>query len=414
MDVSSIFLAVGVAIFVGFAANFLFRKYGAPDVLVLIFLGILFGPGAIGIVDTKLAGSINSITPYVAAIALAIIMFEAGMDLKPAQVLGSFKNAVLHTILAFLLSMVITAGICILILNWPIATSLVLGAILGGTSGAIVIPLVKKLNISDRTETVLTLEAALTDVLVIVVATAILFTITDVSTGFGSAAKLLVSAFLISTVIGLLGGIFWLRILSKLAGQPFSYMTTLATLVILYAVTELTVGGGGGAVAALVFGLVIGNKDSVVKLLRISAGKLNFEERIRDFNSEISFFVRTFFFVYLGLVFSTIVLTFTYVLLAGLIFCGLIVVRWSAIHLESRSMRLDKTDRLAHILMMPRGLSAAVLASVPLTTHAVPYEIGVMILGITVLVILMTTVLASIGAYYMETINRRNPDAKGI
>lgn len=36
--------------------------------------GILFGLGAIGVVDESLVGSIGSITPYVAGIALAIIM----------------------------------------------------------------------------------------------------------------------------------------------------------------------------------------------------------------------------------------------------------------------------------------------------------------------------------------------------
>jgi cell volume regulation protein A len=284
LNVSLVFLAIGASIFIGFAANFLFRKYGTPDVLVLILLGILFGPGALGVVDESLIGSIGSITPYVAGIALAIIMFEAGMDLNARQVLIASKVATLHTMLAFLLSMFATTAICMFVMSWPADVSLMLGAILGGTSGAIVIPLVSKLRISERTKIVLTLEFALTDVLVIVVGMSILFFITENTGDFGPAVRLLLSAFLISALIGLVSGVLWLRALSRLSGQPFSYMITLATLLTTYAFTEMVVGGGGGgAIAALVFGLVLGNKDSLVRRFGKGSSKFSFDEKIREF-----------------------------------------------------------------------------------------------------------------------------------
>jgi len=413
LNVSFVFLAIGASIFIGFVANFLFRRYGAPDVLVLILLGVIFGPGALGVVDESLVGSIGGITPYVAGIALAIIMFEAGMDLNARQVMIASKVAALHTLLAFLLSMFVTAAICILVMGWPADVSLMLGAILGGTSGAIVIPLVRKLRISEKTKIVLTLESALTDVLVIVVAMSILFFITENSGDFGPAVRLLLSAFLVSTVIGLISGILWLRVLSRLSGQPFSYMITLATLLSTYAVTEIIVGGGGGgAIASLAFGLVLGNKDSLVRRFWRGSSKFSFDERIKDFNIEISFFVRTFFFVYLGIVASTIAYTHLHLVLALLVFAGLVTARLLSTVIERKGMRLDKIGEIAHLIMMPRGLSAAVLASIPLISGAVTDEVGKTILGTTVLVILLTTVLASLGAYVLQLMTREtsSPD----
>jgi potassium/hydrogen antiporter len=47
-----------------------------------------------------------------------------------------------------------------------------LGAIIGGTSSAVVIPLVRQLNISNNSRTILILESAFSDVLCIVFALA--------------------------------------------------------------------------------------------------------------------------------------------------------------------------------------------------------------------------------------------------
>jgi potassium/hydrogen antiporter len=408
MDVSTAFLALSATIFIGFSGNYLFRKYGAPDILVLILLGFLIGPGGLGIIDTGLTTKIDVITPYVAAIALSIIMFEAGMDLKIKQVLGSFGPAMLHTILAFIMSTVAVAILASVFLGWHVSVALVLGATLGGTSGAIVIPLVKKLNLSEKTITILTLESALTDVLVIVIATSMLVLVMDTSTGLDSAVMSLLIDFTVSLIVGLVTGIIWLFVLNKLIDQPFSYIATIGALVTVYAMTDIIAGQtGAGAVAALVFGMVLGNKNSISRLLFRQNEKLRMDDRIKDFNSEISFFVRSFFFVFLGIVASTISYTYSILLFAGLVFLILVIVRSIVSWLDKMSMQLGKTDTLAYNLIMPRGLSAAVVASIPLSLKAIPDDLSLLILGTTVLVILMTTALASIGGYYLKKIEGR-------
>ena len=59
--------------------------------------------------------------------------------------------------------------------------------------------------------------------------------------------------------------------------------------------------------------------------------------------------------------------------------------------------------------MMPRGLAAAVMASIPFAYPLIfDQETATAILGVTVVVVLLSTVLASMGAFYMELHTKRN------
>ena len=404
LDANSAFIAIAISIFIGFAANFLFRKYGAPDVLILILLGFLLGPGMLGLIDQSVEEIIVLITPFVGGIALAIVMFEAGMELNVKQVLGAFRPALLHSILAFVLSLVTTALLCILVMGWDLMVALTMGGIVASTSGAIVVPLVKRIHVSEKTRIVLTLEAAISEALSIVVTVILILLIRDGSMSAGMALRIVGGTFLVSAVLGFGVGILWLFALSRLSGQPFAYMITLGMLLLIYALADVVAGGvGGGVIAALTFGLVLGNEFDVARALRMKNKPRRVDKRVKDFNSEISFFVRTFFFVYLGILCSLIDFTILTVMLALIIFAVLVAVRYITTLVEKERMNLHKADSAAHLFLMPRGLVAAVLASLPLSFGVVSDEIGYTIIGTTVLVILLSTSLASIGTYIIHS-----------
>lgn len=404
MDANTAFIAIAASIFIGFVANFLFRRYGAPDVLILIVLGYLFGPGALGLVDQALEGSIGYITPFVGGLALAIIMFEAGLDLKGSQVLGAFRPAVLHSLLAFFLSLVTVALIGVLVMNWDWLVALILAGAVASTSGAIVVPLVRRIHVSEKTRIMLTLEAAISEAMAVAATVSFILIMRDGAVSVGLAVQVLGGTFLVSAALGLATGVFWLFVLSRLSGQPFSYMITLATLLLIYAGADILAGGiGGGVIAALTFGLILGNEMEVAKALRMKRNPFKLDERVKEFNTEISFFVRTFFFVYLGLVASLIRFSTLVVLLAVAIFACLVAVRYVTMFVERKRIALPKPDSTAHVLIMPRGLVAAVLASLPLSFGVVSNEIGSLILGTTVIVILLSTSMASLGAYAIHS-----------
>lgn len=403
LSVVMAFLAIGAIIIIGFISNLLFNKSKIPDVLILILLGWLIGPGVMGIIDSDMFTIIEQMAPFLAAIALAMIMFDGGLGLNYDQVLGSLTKTMLHTIVAFALSIMVTTTICFTMMGWDLITSLLLGAILGGTSGAVVIPLVNRLRVSPRTRTLLTIESALTDVIVIVMAMSIILLMQTHTGDLGPTIQGLAAAFFVSFMIGLIFGIFWLRILAKLVGQPFSYMVTIAVLLVMYAFTDLLVGQTGvGAIAALVFGLVLGNKEEFARIFKKFKGEYHFNEEIRQFHSEISFFVRTFFFVYLGIVVSVTPVDTTYIVLALGIFLGLVGVRFIAANITSSVLKLTRPNKMAVFFMMPRGLSAAVLASYPLALGVVGPDVGNAFISVTLIIIVLTTIMASIGSFTIE------------
>jgi len=410
LDADTLFLAAGAIIFMGFISNYLFRRFKAPDVLILMVLGITLGPGGIGLISSEAALGLETLTPYVAAAALAIIMFQAGMDLALGDVVKSFSKSLVQTVIAFVASMLITGLILMLLTDWDLGTSLMVGAILGGTSGAIVIPIISALKVSTKLKMVLTLEAAITDVLVIVVATSLIVFMSQDSPSVMSAVELLVSTFMVSTMIGIISGIVWTKILQRLNRQPFSYMITIAAMLIVFSVTNFLVDkAGGGAIAVLVLGLTIGNWDEISKVLKQKGEQFALGDKVKRFHDEIAFLIRTVFFVYLGLVITTIHFTAWYVLLGLIVFFGLLIARYISLLLADRYIGLDASDEMGLFYMMPRGLAAAVMASIPLSYPLVfNNETATAILGITVVVVLLSTVLASIGAFYMEIHSKRN------
>jgi len=115
---------------------------------------------------------------------------------------------------------------------------------------------------------------------------------------------------------------------------------------------------------------------------------------LKEFQAEIAFFIRSFFFVYLGVI-ATIDLT--YLIYGILITCVIIVMRFIVIELSTYKMALTKIEKNVMISMIPRGLAAAVLAQLPLNFGIEGGEIFLNISFVVILLsVLSTTVLTRI------------------
>ncbi|MFY9605480.1 MAG: cation:proton antiporter, partial [Thermoplasmata archaeon] len=141
--------------------------------------------------------------------------------------------------------------------------------------------------------------------------------------------------------------------------------------------------------------------------------RLSSDEHIQEFHSEISFFVRTFFYVYLGLIFEFDTFQPIHLAIGLLIIVAIVVVRRITSLIAWKIGDLERGDADALFAMMPRGLAAAVLATMPATLLAgtsiwLP-KYNQMIVNIVLIVILGTTILASVLSYLTEKrVDRRN------
>lgn len=386
VDLFTAFLAIGAIIFIGFFATVVFERTKVPDLIFLIALGLFLGPilGTFFAVQLIPLSLLELATPYFAAVALMIILFDGGLNLNLRQVVSRAGVSLVHTVLTWFGTVFVVTLLSMTVLGFPLWVGVLLGTVLGGTSGAVVIGVVRGMTIREDTKTILVLESTITDVLSVIGALTVLGILRGGGTLAGTIGGLL-TAFSVALLLGAIAGILWLRVMRSMVGRPFGFMLTIAALFILYAGTEVL--GGSGGMAALVFGLILGNHRAIGRVLKIKEG-FRLDESFKRFQSEISFGIRTFFFVFLGFSFtfpfaatwsvrSTLPVvsflndTFWLVLLAiVLIFLGIWGVRVFATGVTVRVHPESAEDRTAIRTVMGRGLAAAVLASLPFAIPA--------------------------------------------
>ena len=348
-------LAASVVIILGVLGEAFFKKTGIPDIAFLMVLGIIIGP-ILGIVQPA---AVIEIVPYFAALALIIIMFDGGYNLHIGNVLKTAHFAIVLVILGFAVSVGIVTGFAHFGLGWEWLDSILLGTIVGGSSSIIVFGLVRKLRISDDAKSMLSFESALTDILSTIVAFVLFEAVLSGNFSIDLLGETIGRAVIVGLILGFGVGIPWMFIISKLSNAQHNYMLTLGVLFLLFFLANSF--GESGALTALVFGLMLGNKKYLLKKLRIKLPEHTIDNSL---HTQVTFIVRAFFFVFVGLLASFG--QFEYVIFgivaAVAIYVGRIIITKTAL-----VRGFSKLDKKVTSVMIPRGLAAAVLATIPLT-----------------------------------------------
>jgi len=347
----------------GFLGYVLFDRTRITDVLLLIAFGVLVGP-VFGVFDVE---GFKSASGLVGTLALIVIMFDGGLGLHLRDLVSGIARSTVLAVVGFVATVGLIAGVghFHLGLDWPAAA--LLGTILGGTSGVIIMPIISRTTAANGTRVLLSVESALTDVLCVIgtVTLVAFFTTTaDASSGerVGGALRSIASQFSTAIVLGLFGGVVWLRLLKRLQSMRYSYMITLSAILFLYVGAEAV--GGNGAIAALIFGVVLGNGFIIARKLAFEG--LEFSDQQRQFQSEVAFLIRAFFFVYLGVILDpALVLQTRFLVDAAVILAAALAARVLAVSLATRGDGETSKDRGLITLLFPRGLAAAVLAGLP-------------------------------------------------
>jgi len=350
-----VLLAAGVTIFLGVAGEAFFKKTGIPDIAFLMVLGVIIGP-VLGIIQTE---TVLEIVPYFAALALIIIMFDGGLNLDIKQIMKTAHFALVLAILGFILSMVIVTMIAHYGLGWEWLDSILLSSIVGGSSSIIVFSLVRQIRVSEETKSMLSFESALTDILATIVAfimfEAVLsgrFDIELLGVTFGNAVA-------VGLLLGLGVGIPWMYVTTKLANAQHAYMLTLGILFVLFFLARSF--GESGALTALVFGLMLGNRYRLSRYLKFKLPDISTDDTMHN---QLTFLVRSFFFVFVGLLASFGQIEY---IIFGIIATLVIYFGRTILTKISLTNKFSQLDRKVTSVMIPRGLAAAVLATFPLT-----------------------------------------------
>lgn len=352
------YIFLGLLIFCAHLFNAWFSRGRVPDVLMLMVIGILVGPVSGWVTPEQLEGTGS----VFASLTLLFILFDSGIDMRLDTIRKYWSGVVQVTLLSFVVSMLAAATVAYFVIGLEMQASLMMGSMVAGTAAAIVIPLVRQMRVSDKTRVLLTLESAISGVLCIVVSLAFIEGFKMGSINLGSTVGRVLASVLMALVIGVVGGIVWSSFMDRIRKLQNSMFLTPAFVFVIYGLTEAL--GYSGAIAALAFGLVLGNPEyfemSFLKKLRLRP-MTTLEEGEKSFFKEFVFILKTYFFVYVGI---CIPFTNGYALMYGaVVAAALFVVRFVLIAIVGR--RNTSEDRLTVSIMIPKGLVSAVLASMP-------------------------------------------------
>jgi NhaP-type Na+/H+ or K+/H+ antiporter len=136
-----------------------------------------------------------------------------------------------------------------------------------------------------------------------------------------------------------------------------------AALFPIYIASEAVAGSGGGPITALAFGLTITNYRYISRKLGSSRRVSVDKRRIREFNQEIAFLIKAFFFVYLGL---TVSLSVEYTVIALGVVALMLSVRYYIASAAGGILNLSFGERVLSRLIFLQGTSALVLSKLPI------------------------------------------------
>jgi NhaP-type Na+/H+ or K+/H+ antiporter len=368
MNVNVALLSISLIAIFGFISETLFRRTNIPDVIFLIIIGFLIGPNGYGFTSPE---DLASFAPIVTTFTLLILIFDGAFNINLSSLIREFSSSLILTIYNFVLSTVVVGGIFFYIQQFHLGgttmmAAMIIGFSLAGVSSSFVIPILNQIRVGGKLFSRLALESALTDVFCIVATLSVIEVYTTGIFGIQDTLSYLVRLFAIAGFIGALGGIVWIAIR---VFEEQNYIITIAFLILIYLVTEEF--GGNGPIAALFFGLILNNSKqltsikegilsrSVKEKQKAVQGELGVavtSANEENFFHLISFFLKAFFFIYVGILLD---ITDQTALLVGSILSVLIMV------VRMASMPLTKgmpgAQRKLVNAVFARGLAAAVL-----------------------------------------------------
>lgn len=384
---------VGCTIFLSHYFASLFVRTKIPDVLWLFTIGLLLGP-VFGVVSTENFGAVG---PVFTTITLVFILFESGIDQRLEPLINSLSGTAKITTYNFFGSLLVAGAIAYFYTDLGLLRSLVLGSIVGGTSSAVVTTLARQFPMTERTRTILVLESAFSDVFTLAVPLTLLTAYKIGRFDVAFVTGQMVAAFILAAMLGIAGAFLWSVLLNRMRTLQNTVFTTPAFVFIIYGIVEIL--NYSGPIAALAFGITLGNIDvlgpPIMKNV-ISKKPISLTDQERAFFSEAVFLLRTFFFVYIGI---SVRFQDGWMFALGAAITGALFL--ARIFIVRLSVPRDTPLKDAAFMsaMIPKGLGAAVLASLPVQ-QGIPG--GEIIQSVVFSIILCTTLLTTVLTFLVD------------
>ncbi|MGH7255338.1 MAG: cation:proton antiporter, partial [Nitrospirales bacterium] len=386
MDVTHGGLTMAVALAAGVLAQSLARHFRLPGIVLLLAVGALLGPEALGWVHSRSLGSgLFGLVDF----AVAVVLFEGGLNLELSRLRreeGPIRKLVTLGAVVTLAGATLAA---LLALGWSLNVALLFGSLVVVTGPTVVAPLVRDLRLRPRMQTILEAEGVLIDpigaILAILILNIVLF---PTAQTFASETVDLLARLGFGVMAGVVGGfiIGGLLRLQFLVPQGYENIFTLAAVFLLFQTSDQVV-FHSGILAVTLAGVVIGNLRTPV------------DRDLREFKDQLTVLLVGLLFILLA---ADIALSDVKALgWPGVFVIGalVLVVRPLSVWVSTRGSELSWQEQAFLAWIAPRGIVAAAIASLTAATleeRGIPG--GVELRALVFLTIAITVLLAGLTA----------------
>lgn len=396
MVIPEVLFWFGLITFLGYFFQYLFKKFMIPDIVLLMILGFVLGPYGFKVFNVEESVYIDIFIVF----ALVFNIFDGSFNLNIRTIFAQMGRSMIIANASYFLSAAVTALISFIIFR-NLAISLFIGFLLGGISSSFVIPLLKNLDfVPNSVYTILVLEGAITDVFTVIFS----LTVVDVarsSVNLASAFSNIIILFSIGIFMGFFGALIWIFIVHSVFKSKDNFILTIGYLFLLYAITEFV--GGNGVLASLFFGITLRNAKRIFlatsTLVNKDVDENYFELTAQDkyIYDQISFLIKTFFFVYMGLAFTIN----KYTLWGAVTAILLMILRWFTVNKISSDPFMAST--------FGRGIAAAAIAKIAMSAGVISLDV----MGFIYSIIMSTILLSAIEFFIVtEYVKRKIKEAK--
>lgn len=256
-------LTVALALAVGIVAQTVAHHLRIPGIVLLLITGVVLGPDVGGIIHPATLGSALGV---VTGFAVAVILFEGGLNLKIERLKRERRSIRQMITLGGVVTAVGGTLAVRWLFGWDWRTSVLFGTLVMVTGPTVINPLLRRFKVKRNVSTILEAEGVLLDAVGAVVAMIALEVALSPLAEPLETAVMLVTRLGLGTVAGLVGGLLLVKLLTyrNVVPEGTENVFTLCLILALFQGANVVL-PESGIVAVTVAGVVVGNAQTRVQ-----------------------------------------------------------------------------------------------------------------------------------------------------
>lgn len=396
-------LILSLAIFAGIACQWLAWRVKLPAILFLLTAGIVAGP-LTGLLQTDVLFG-DLLFPFI-SLSVAVILFEGSLTLKFHQIIGLTKVVRRIISLGTLITLIITATVTRLVLNFPWELALLFGAITVVTGPTVIVPMLRTVRPTAPVANILRWEGIVIDPIGATLAVLVYKFILAGSGGNALGHTLIAFSRLVGVgvILGAVSGYLYGQLLRRHWLPEFLHnVATLALVCAAFAVSN-TIQHESGLLTVTVMGIWLANmKDVPVN-------------EILDFKESLSVLLISMLFIVLAARMDFAMFTRLGWPAVTVFLAIQFLARPLSVAISTHNSNLSWPERHLLAWIAPRGIVAAAISALfAIRLEEAGYQDAALLVPLTFLVIIGTVVLQSATAGFIaRMLGVSEPEPKGF